>query len=40
MELKLRKHKKNIHANKNTASEMSKTANDDENEMTIDEGQG
>ena len=40
MELKLRKHKKNIHANKNKPSEMSKTANDDENEMTIDEGQG
>ena len=44
MELKLRKHIKNIHANKNTPSEMSKTAKhdkkDDENEMIVDEGQG
>ena len=44
LELKLRKHIKNIHANKKTPSETVKTvkrdSNNDENEMIIDTGQG
>ena len=44
LELKLRKHIKNIHANKNTPSETGKTvkrdSNNDKNEMIIDTGQG
>ena len=44
MELHLRKHIKNIHANKNISSETSTTSkrdkNDDENEIIDDEGQG
>ena len=44
MELHLRKHIKNIHANKKISSETSTTSkrdkNDDENEIIDDEGQG
>ena len=42
MELLLRKHKKNIHTNKNTTSKTSKAGkiNNNDDEILVDKGQG
>ena len=42
MELLLRKHKNNIHTNKNTTSKMSKmfNTNNNKDEIFVDKGQG